>query len=148
MMGLWSKWFGTGRNAFASILIAGVLLLPCAAAEDGSRANTGESNLQQQIGEVFHRSMAHWRYDYSKIPDGKAGVACIPWQRLDAEFLDDAIFEALGFSYSMASEDGAIRVATQGCDQMRAHYKLTDCACELVFIGDRLVVEIPRAAPE
>jgi len=39
-------------------------------------------------------------------------VACIPWRRLDTAFLDSAIFEALGFSCSMAEHSGAIQVAT------------------------------------
>ena len=132
------KLIGAGRKAFASIVIAAVLVVPCAA-EDASQAVAGESNLEQRLGEVFYRSMTHWRYNYSKIPGGKAGVACIPWERLDNAFLDNEIYGALGFSYSMANEDGAIQVATQGCKDMKAHYRLTDCTCELVLIGDEVV---------
>ena len=93
---------------------------------------------------MFYRSMAHWRYDYSKMPSGKAGVACIPWARLDDAFLNEGIFEALGFSYSVASDETAIQIATQGCERMKAHYRLSDCDCEVVLVGDTVVVEIPE----
>jgi hypothetical protein len=144
MIRRWSKSIGAGRYALALIFVAGISVLPVAAADDGAGAPTGEPNLQQRVGAVFYRSMAHWRYDYSKIPSGKAGVACIPWARLDDAFLDNGIFEALGFSYSMASDESAIQVATQGCDQMKAHYRLSDCDCELVLVGDTVVVEVPK----
>ena len=67
---------------------------------------------------------------------------------MDAAFLDSAIFEALGFSYSMAEDEGAISVATQGCNRMKAHYKLTDCACELVLSGEAVAVAVPEEAGE
>jgi hypothetical protein len=97
---------------------------------------------------MFYRSMTHWKFDYTKIPGRKAGVACIPWKRLDAAFLGSAIFKALGFSYSMAEDSGAISVATQGCNRMRDHYKLTDCVCEVILIGDAVVVTVPEAVGE
>jgi hypothetical protein len=144
MIRRWSKSVGAKRNAVALILLAGLSVLPRAGADEGSEAPIGEPNLQQRIGAVFYRSMAHWRYDYSKIPPGKAGVACIPWGRLDDAFLNEGIFDALGFSYSMAQEETAIQVATQGCEQMKAHYRLSDCNCELVLVGNKVVVEIPE----
>ena len=108
-----------------------------AKAEDGA-------TLGERVGEVFLRSMKHWRYDYGIMATTKAGVACIPWQRLDGEYLDEAIFEALGFSYSVAKEEAAIRIATQGCEKMKAHYELSDCACELVLIDDAVGVTVPE----
>ena len=78
------------------------------------------------------------------MPSGKAGVACIPWARLDDAFLNEGIFEALGFSYSVASDETAIQIATQGCERMKAHYRLSDCDCEVVLVGDTVVVEIPE----
>ncbi len=96
-----------------------------------------------RVGEVFLRSMKHWRYDYREMQTTKAGVACIPWEKVDAAFLDEAIFEALGFSYSVAKEEAAIRIAMQGCKDMKAHYKLTDCACEVVLIDDVVDVVVP-----
>ena len=142
MVRRWSKNIGAARNAF--VLVSGLAVVPCAAADDGSGSHTGESTLQQRLGEVFYRSMAHWRYNYSKMPSGKAGVACIPWARLDDAFLNEGIFEALGFSYSMARDETAIEVATQGCNRMKAHYRLSDCNCELILVGDTVVVEIPE----
>ena len=96
-----------------------------------------------RVGEVFLRSMKHWRYDYREMQTTKAGVACIPWEKVDAAFLDEAIFEALGFSYSVAKEEATIRIAMQGCKDMKAHYKLTDCACEVVLIDDVVDVVVP-----
>ena len=144
MVRQWWKSLGAKRSAVALVLVAGVSVLPRAGADEGSAALGGEANLQQRVGAVFYRSMAHWRYDYSKMPSGKAGVACIPWARLDDAFLNEGIFEALGFSYSMARDETAIEVATQGCDRMKAHYRLSDCNCEVVLVGDTVVVEIPE----
>ena len=138
------KIFGAGVGAFGLILVACLAGLPHAAADDDSGTDTRESNLQQRLGETFNRTMAHWRYNYGKMPSGKAGVACIAWARLDDAFLNEGIFEALGFSYSMARDETAIQVATQGCEKMKAHYRLSDCNCELILLGDKVVVEIPE----
>ena len=131
--------------AFAQIRLAMVFVVmsmtwPVIAAADG--ANSAE--LKDRLGKMFYRSMTHWKYNYAKMPEQKAGVACIPWDRLDTTFLDNEIFKALGFSYSVANDDAAIRIATQGCNQMKAHYKLTDCECEPVLVGDAVVVTIPE----
>ena len=120
------------------------LALPAAAADDDSDGGA----LERQLGAMFYRSMTHWKYDYAKLPDQKAGVACIPWERLDTAFLDSAIFEAFGFSYSVAKDEVAIRIATQGCNKMKAYYKLTDCACELVLIGAAVTVTVPEEVGE
>lgn len=135
----WSNCTGFRWIGLAAVIGVMSLAGSAAAADDGSDGGV----LEHQLGATFYRSMAHWKYDYSKIPGRKAGVACIPWKRLDAAFLDSAIFEALGFSYSMAEDSGAISVATQGCNRMKDHYKLTDCACEVVLIGDTVVVTVP-----
>jgi len=141
---LWSKCVGLGWIGLAVVIGAMSLAGPVAAAADDSDGGV----LEHQLGATFYRSMTHWKYDYSKIPGRKAGVACIPWKRLDAAFLDSAIFEALGFSYSMAEDEGAISVATQGCNKMRDHYKLTDCVCEVILIGDAVVVTVPEEVGE
>jgi hypothetical protein len=144
MVKLWSKCTGFGRVGLAVVIVAMSLAWPAAAADDGSDGGA----LADRLGATFYRSMTHWKYDYANLPDRKAGVACIPWQRLDAAFLDSAIFEAFGFSYSVAEEEVAIRIATQGCDRMKAYYKLTDCACELVLIGEAVAVTVPEEAGE
>ena len=99
--------------------------------------------LELQLSDVFRRTMEHWRYSYNSLDGRKAGSACIHWEQIDQGFLDDGIFEAIGFSYSMAKEDGAIRVATQGCDKMARHYELSGCTCEVVLVDDKTQVEIP-----
>ena len=136
---LWRR-ASLGWIGLAVVTGAMTLAWPAAAADDAVDGGM----LANQLGAAFYRSMTHWKYDYSKIPGRKAGVACIPWKRLDAAFLDSAIFEALGFSYSMAEDSGAISVATQGCNRMRDHYKLTDCVCEVILIGDAVVVAMPE----
>jgi hypothetical protein len=140
---LWKR-AGLGWIRLAVVIVAMSLSGPATAADDGSDGGA----LEDQLGAMFYRSMTHWKFDYTKIPGRKAGVACIPWKRLDAAFLGSAIFKALGFSYSMAEDSGAISVATQGCNRMRDHYKLTDCVCEVVLIGDAVVVTVPEAVGE
>jgi len=139
-----SKCAGFRCIALAVVMVAMSLSRPIAAADDGADGGA----LEDRVGAVFYRSMAHWKYDYATLPDRKAGVACIPWERLDAAFLDSAIFKAFGFSYSVATEEVAIRIAAQGCNQMKAHYKLTDCACELVLSGEAVAVTLPEEAGE
>lgn len=146
MVKLWSKCAGFGRIGLAAVIVFMSLAWPvvAAAADDGADGGA----LEDRVGAVFYRSMTHWKYDYTKLPDRKAGVACIPWERLDTAFLDSAIFKAFGFSYSVATEEVAIRIAAQGCNQMKAHYKLTDCACELVLSGEAVAVTLPEEAGE
>jgi hypothetical protein len=129
------------RRTFLIAAALAALTATPAVAEDAT-------SLEARVGEVFHRSMANWRYDYTKMETTRAGVACIPWDRMDAAYLDEALFEALGFSYSVARDDAAVRIATQGCEQMKAANKLTDCACEVVLIDDRLEVQVPADAAE
>lgn len=144
MVKLWSKCTGYEWAGLAVVIVLMSLAWSAATASDGSDGGA----LEDRLGAVFYRSMTHWKYDYTKMPEHKAGVACIPWERLDTAFLDSAIFEALGFSYSVATDEIAIRIATQGCNQMKAHYKLTDCACGLVLIGEVVMVTVPEEAGE
>lgn len=144
MVKLWSKCTGFRRIGPVVVTVLMSLAWPAAAADDGSDGGA----LADRVSAVYHRPMSHWKYDYTKLPDRKAGVACIPWERLDTAFLDSAILEALGFSYSMAEDSGAIHVATQGCNRMKVHYKLTDCVCEVVLIGEAVAVTVPEVAGE
>ena len=127
-----------GRTFLIVAALAALTASP-AAAEDAT-------NLEARVGDVFHRSMANWNYDFTKMDTTRAGVACIPWDRMDAAYLDQGLFEALGFSYSVARDDAAVRIATQGCEQMKAANKLTDCACEVILIDDRIEVAVPEDA--
>ena len=99
--------------------------------------------IKNKLGEVFHRTMAHWNFDYNKLDETKVGVACIPWNDIDPAFLEGGIFEAIGFSYSMAKEDFAIRTAHQGCEQMARHYEVSDCTCQVVLIDNEVRAEVP-----
>jgi len=101
------------------------------------------SSIETQLGEMFHKTMKKWQMSYTVQETTKAGVACVPWDRLDLELLSTGIFEAIGFSYSMATEDAAIRVATQGCQQMAQHYQVVDCSCDVIFVNENVVVSLP-----
>jgi hypothetical protein len=144
MVKLWSKCAGFRWLALAVVIVPISFSWPAVAADGGADGGA----LEDRVGAVFYRSMTHWKYDYAKLPDRKAGVACIPWERLDTAFLDSAIFEAFGFSYSVAEEEVAIRIATQGCNKMKAYYKVTDCTCELVLIDEAVAVDVPEEAGE
>ena len=144
MVKFWSKCAGVRWIGLAAVIVAMSLAWPAAAADDGSDSGA----LEDRLSAMFYRSMTQSNYDYTKLPDQKAGVACIPWERLDTAFLDSAIFEAFGFSYSVAKDEMAIRIATQGCNRMKRYYKLTDCVCELVLIGEAVAVTVPAAVGE
>lgn len=95
-----------------------------------------KTTLSSELGDVFHRTMEKWQMSYTVQQSRKAGVACIPWSKIGRDFLASGIFEAIGFSYSMATDEAAIRVATQGCHEMANHYKVEGCMCEVVFLND------------
>ncbi len=113
-----------------------------------AEADDATPSAEDRMAETFRRTMAHWRYDYDALKPGKAGVACIPWEQIDSAYLDEGIFEALGFSYSTAGDDVAVRIATDGCEQMKAAVRVTDCACEVVLIDDRIEVVVPVATAD
>ena len=105
-----------------------------------------DSHLHQiniKFGQAFERTMVHWRYDYNKLDGTKAGVACVQWSRIDQTFLEEGIFEAIGFSYSMAKEEAAIRTAHQGCEQMARHYDVSGCTCQIILVDDDVRITIP-----
>ena len=77
---------------------------------DANSDSNGDA-VKMKIGDVFHRTMKHWKYSYTALDTTKAGVACMRWQHIEQKFLDDGIFEAIGFSYSVAKEEAAIRIA-------------------------------------
>ena len=99
--------------------------------------------VSQQMGEVFHRTMKHWNYSYATLDTTKAGVACVHWEEINPRFLTDGLFEAIGFSFSVANEEAAIRIATQGCEKMARHYEVTDCTCEVILVDDAVRVSLP-----
>ena len=101
------------------------------------------TNLSLELGDVFHRTMEKWQMSYAVQQSRKAGVACIPWSKIDPDFLSSGIFEAIGFSYSMANDEAAIRVATQGCHEMANYYKVEGCKCEVVFLNDEPAAVTP-----
>lgn len=110
---------------------------------DANSDSNGDA-VKMKIGDVFHRTMKHWKYSYTALDTTKAGVACMRWQHIEQKFLDDGIFEAIGFSYSVAKEEAAIRIATQGCEEMARHYEVTDCTCEIVLVDDEVRVAPPQ----
>ena len=120
-----------------------ILILAIFWLSGNSNADSNVDQIKNKLGEVFHRTMAHWNFDYNKLDETKVGVACIPGNDIDGAFLEGVIFEAIGFSYSMAKEDFAIRTAHQGCEQMARHYEVSDCTCQVVLIDNEVRAEVP-----
>ena len=121
-----------------------VMLLAITLPTTDANSDANGDAVEMKIGDVFQRTMKHWKYSYTALDTTKAGVACMRWQQIDQKFLDDGIFEAIGFSYSMAKEEAAIRIATQGCEEMAKHYEVTDCACEVILVDDEIRVALPK----
>ena len=121
-----------------------VMLLAITLPTTDANSDANGDAVAVKIGDVFHRTMKHWNYSYTSLDTTKAGVACMRWQHIDQKFLDDGLFEAIGFSYSVAKEEAAIRIATQGCEEMARHYEVTDCSCEVVLVDDEVRVAPPQ----
>jgi hypothetical protein len=126
--------------------LTGVFLTAILLAATSARAD--ESDIAGQLAGVFLRSMEHHGYDYGAMDPKRGAVACIDWDAIDQAFLDDGIFEALGFSFSVGRDEMALQIATQGCQNMARHYKLETCACLPVMIDDTSLIEVPPATAE
>ena len=123
-------------------VLSGVVLLAA------TTARADESDIAGQLAGVFLRSMEHHGYDYGAMDSKRGAVACIDWEAIDRAFLDEGIFEALGFSFSVGRDEMALQIARQGCENMARHYKLETCACMPVMIDDTPLIEVPPATAE
>lgn len=137
------------RTVAAAFLCAGLVLAGApgalADAETAATEPNEDARAARVIGDVFLRSMANWSLKYRTLKTKKAGVACIPWDAIDLDFVKTGEFKGLGFSYSTAKHDYAVKVATEGCQRMAAGLKLDDCVCQTVMLDDRPVVFVPTA---
>ncbi len=98
-----------------------------------------------QLIEVFKRSMLSWSIDYDTLRPNRAGAACIPWESLDDAFLEEGIFEALGYAWQVAGEPVAARAAMEGCERMRGGLQLIEiCTCELLLYNDEVRLDLPE----
>lgn len=123
-------------------VLSGVVLLIVAT------ARADEPDIAGQLAGVFLRSMEHHGYDYGALDPKRGAVACVDWDAIDQAFLDDGIFEALGFSFSVGRDEMALQIATQGCQNMARHYKLEACACLPVMLDETPLIEVPPATAE
>ena len=123
-------------------VLSGVVLLASAS------ARADESDIARQLAGVFLRSMEHHGYDYGAMDPKRGAVACVDWDAIDQDFLDDGIFEALGFSFSVGRDEMALQIATQGCENMARHHKLKTCACMPIMIDEIPLIEVPPATAE
>ncbi len=129
------------RGGLIGMFLTAVLLAATVARAD-------ESDIARQLAGVFLRSMEHHGYDYGAMDPKRGAVACVDWDAIDRAFLDDGIFEALGFSFSVGRDEMALQIASQGCENMARHYKLESCACMPVMIDETPVIEVPPATAE
>ncbi|MCE2474552.1 MAG: hypothetical protein OXC11_06960 [Rhodospirillales bacterium] len=98
-----------------------------------------------QLIEVYKRSMLSWSIDYDTLRPNRAGAACIPWESLDDAFLEEGIFEALGYAWQVAGEPVAARAAMEGCERMRRGHQLVKiCTCELLLYNDEVRLILPE----
>ena len=129
------------RGGLTGMFLTAVLLAVTTARAD-------ESDIARQLAQVFLRSMEHHGYDYGAMDPKRGAVACIDWDAIDQAFLDEGVFEALGFSFSVGRDEMALQIAGQGCESMARHYKLESCACMPVMIDETPVIEVPPATAE
>ena len=129
------------RGGLMGMFLTAILLAATSARAD-------ESDIAGQLAGVFLRSMEHHGYDYGAMDPKRGAVACIDWDAIDQAFLDEGVFEALGFSFSVGRDEMALQIAGQGCESMARHYKLESCTCMPVMIDDTPVIEVPPATAE
>ncbi len=129
------------RGGLIGMFLTAVLLAATVARAD-------ESDIARHLAGVFLRSMEHHGYDYGALDPKRGAVACVDWDAIDQAFLDDGIFEALGFSFSVGRDEMALQIASQGCENMARHHKLKTCACMPVMIDETPLIEVPPATAE
>ena len=98
-----------------------------------------------EIVKIYMRTMNHWKIDFTKLEENRAGAACINWDRLESIKQTNGLFLSLGYSKNMATEESAINSALSGCERMRVKNNEEDvCDCESVIINNKALINYPN----
>lgn len=107
--------------------------------------NTGyakDTITEEDIILIFKRSMMHWNVNYDKLEKNRSGAACIPWEIIDKNFVEEKIFTALGYGFNLYDLKIAKKAALEGCERMRRASKIEKtCKCEMLIYNEEVLIK-------
>lgn len=106
--------------------------------------NRDKAKIKKDISETFIRSMNKWDIPFSDLLENRSGAACINWKLLTTDFIENGIFDALGYSQNIPNKKASQIAAISGCKKMKIYYKLGDtCSCEVILTNNENIVNLP-----
>ena len=110
--------------------------------------NRDKEKIKSDVLKTYLRSMNKWKIPFNDLLENKAGAACVQWEKASEKFLENGIFDALGYSRDIANKSAARIAAISGCEKMKEYYKLGEtCSCEVIIVNDKNETLIPFEEP-
>ena len=106
--------------------------------------NRDKAKIKKGISESFIRSMSKWDIPFNDLLENRSGAACINWKLLTKDFIENGIFDALGYSQNIPNKKASQIAAISGCKKMKVYYKLGDtCSCEVILTNNDNIINLP-----
>ena len=106
--------------------------------------NRDKAKIKKGISDSFLRSMNKWDIPFNDLLENRSGAACINWKMLTEDFIENGIFDALGYSQNIPNKKASQIAAISGCKKMKVYYKLAEtCSCEVIITNDEDVINLP-----
>ena len=97
-----------------------------------------KEKIKNDIVDTYIRSMNKWDIPFNDLLENRSGSACINWNSLTEEFLQNGMFDALGYSQNIPNKKASQIASLSGCKKMKDYYKLEDtCSCEVIITNDK-----------
>jgi len=106
--------------------------------------NKDKSKIKQGLSNTFIRSMNKWDIPFNDLLENRSGAACVNWSLVTDQFLENGIFDALGYSQNIPNKKASEIAAISGCKKMKDYYKLKEtCSCQVIVTNDETVIKLP-----
>lgn len=106
--------------------------------------NREKNKIKSDVLETYLRSMSKWDIPFLDLLENKSGAACIQWNKMTENFLEEGMFDALGYSQNIPNKKASQIAAIAGCKKMKDYYKLGDtCKCEVIITNSQNEVVLP-----
>ena len=106
--------------------------------------NREKNKIKSDVLETYLRSMSKWDIPFLDLLENKSGAACIQWNKMTENFLNEGMFDALGYSQNIPNKKASQIAAVAGCKKMKDYYKLGNtCKCEVILTNNENQVILP-----
>ena len=121
-----------------------LLIVDIAKSEIPNIEDRNKKEIKEGIANTYLRSMTKWDIPFDDLLENKSGAACIQWNKMTNIFLENGMFDALGYSQNIPNKKASQIAAISGCKKMKTYYKLADtCKCEIVVTNNENEVLLP-----